>query len=179
MYNLKTEFNLLLQDHVSLSDDLDNLSSSHSKVRTESIFQSKRLQGKLTLTVGNFSIEDVKGISNKSAKNVLLSPVLWHDRKNTIHILDAHPTVKNIIVWTNDIVKQQSELLKQDFSDLLNTLSSLNTEVFISVPLPPVRIDPWIVTACTFHTIHLIDKFNFFWDSRHLFRAEFASISQE
>ena len=57
------------------------------------------------------------------------------------HIVAAHPTVKNIFVHTgtNDVVKQQSEVLKQDFIDLLNTVSSLNAEVFISGPLLPVR----------------------------------------
>lgn len=49
--------------------------------------------------------------------------------------------MKNIIlnIGSNDIVKQQSEVLKQDFSDLLITVSCLDTEVFISGPLPPFR----------------------------------------
>ena len=40
---------------------------------------------------------------------------------------------------TNGVVKQQSEVLKQDFIDLLNILCSLNAELFISGPLLPVR----------------------------------------
>lgn len=47
-----------------------------------------------------------------------------------------------------DVVKQHSEMLKQDFIDLLNTVSALNADVFISGPhhhhpqqLLPVRID--------------------------------------
>ena len=49
-----------------------------------------------------------------------------------LHIVAANPTVKTMIVHigTNDIVKQLSEVLKQDFIDLLNTVSSLNAEVF-------------------------------------------------
>lgn len=45
---LENRFAPLLQDPGSPSDDLDNLLSSHSRVRTESKSQSKRLQGKLT-----------------------------------------------------------------------------------------------------------------------------------
>ncbi len=58
-----------------------------------------------------------------------------------LHIVAAHPTVKNIIlhIGSNDVVKQQSEVLKWNFMDLLNIVSSLNDEVFISGPLPPVR----------------------------------------
>lgn len=43
-----------------------------------------------------------------------------------LRIMAAHPTVKTIMVHigTNDVVKQQSEVLKQDFIDLLNTVSS-------------------------------------------------------
>ncbi|XP_044049693.1 uncharacterized protein LOC122875043 [Siniperca chuatsi] len=74
---------------------------------------------------------------------------------------------------TNDVVKQQSDVLKRDFNDLLNTVSSLNAEVFISGPLPPVRrgverfsrllaLNTWLSTACTVHSVHFIDNFNFF-----------------
>ena len=84
-----------------------------------------------------------------------------------LHIVAAHPTVKTIIVHirTNDVVKQQSDMLKQDFIDLLNTVSSLNAEVFISGPLPPVRrgverfsrllaLNTWLSTACTFSAFY-------------------------
>ena len=47
-----------------------------------------------------------------------------------MHNVAAHSIVKNIIVHkgTNDVVKQQSEVLERDFIDLLNTVSSLNVE---------------------------------------------------
>uniref|UniRef100_A0A3B4VIK0 SGNH hydrolase-type esterase domain-containing protein n=1 Tax=Seriola dumerili TaxID=41447 RepID=A0A3B4VIK0_SERDU len=79
-----------------------------------------------------------------------------------LHVVPSHPIVKNIIlhIGTNDVVKQQSEILKRDFTDPLNIVSSLNVEVFISGPLPPVRggavrfsrslaLNTWLSTACT------------------------------
>jgi len=46
-----------------------------------------------------------------------------------LNIVAEHPTVKNIIlhIGTN-VVKQQSEVLKEDFNNLLNTVSSLNAK---------------------------------------------------
>lgn len=38
----------------------------------------------------------------------------------------------------NEIVRQQYEILSQDFTHIMNTPSSLNTAVFISGCLPPV-----------------------------------------
>ncbi len=93
-----------------------------------------------------------------------------------LHIVAAHPTVKNFIVHINDAVKQQSEVLKRDFVDLLNTVSSL--KVFISGPLPPVRggVERFSRLlargTCTVHSVHFINNFNFFWECRHLFKAD-------
>lgn len=74
---------------------------------------------------------------------------------------------------SNDVVKQQSKVLKQDFIDLFNTVSCLNTEVFISGPLPRIRggverisrllnQNTWLSTACIIHSVHFIENFNFF-----------------
>lgn len=56
------------------------------------------------------------------------------------HSLAAQRAVQNISVYrgTTDVVKQKSEVLKQDLSDLLNTLSSLNSAVFIWPTSQPV-----------------------------------------
>ena len=101
-----------------------------------------------------------------------------------LSIAVANPTSKCIVLHTgaNDIVKRQSEMLKRDFDNLLNTVSSLNAEVFISGHLPPVRgraesfsrlltLNTWLSTACDAHSVHFIGNFNFFWD-RHLFQGD-------
>ncbi len=58
-----------------------------------------------------------------------------------LHIVASHPTVKNIVlhIGPNDVAKQQSEVLKWDFTVLMNMVSSVKAEVFISGPLLPVR----------------------------------------
>ncbi|CAI5677953.1 unnamed protein product [Oreochromis niloticus] len=83
---------------------------------------------------------------------------------------------------SNDVSKQQSEVLKRDFTGLLNTVNSLNAAVFISGPVPPVRggderfsrlfaLNKWLISACTDHSVHFINNFNIFWERRHLFKA--------
>ena len=44
----------------------------------------------------------------------------------------------NVHVGLNDTLREQSELLKQDLIELLNTLDNLEIESFISGPLPTV-----------------------------------------
>ncbi|XP_010784345.1 uncharacterized protein [Notothenia coriiceps] len=108
-----------------------------------------------------------------------------------LHIGAEHPTVKNVVlhIGTNDVVKQLSEMLKKDFKCLLETVSSLNAEVFISGPLPPVRrgverfsrlfaLNTWLSTACTDHSVNFIDNFNFFWDRRHLYKANGVCLNK-
>ncbi len=70
---LENKFSPLLQDPGSPSDDLDNISSSHSRIRTESNLGRKRLQGKLTngpqtLTVGDSAVKDGKSMCSKNTK---------------------------------------------------------------------------------------------------------------
>ena len=45
-----------------------------------------------------------------------------------LHIGAENPTVKNVVlhIGTNDVEKQESEVLKEDFKCLLETVSSLN-----------------------------------------------------
>uniref|UniRef100_A0A8C9XI99 OSK domain-containing protein n=1 Tax=Sander lucioperca TaxID=283035 RepID=A0A8C9XI99_SANLU len=183
---LDNRFAPLLQDP---GHDLDCVSSSHSRVRTESNSKSKKLQGKLTtghqtLIVGDSAVKDIK--SSKNTKILCFPKDMVSDLAQRIpDIMAAHPTVKNIIlhIGSHDVVKQQSEVLNRDFMNLLNTVSSLNAEVFISGPIPPVRIgaerfsrllalNKWLSTACTVHSLRFIDNFNIFWDRRHLFKAD-------
>uniref|UniRef100_A0A3P8PJ56 SGNH hydrolase-type esterase domain-containing protein n=1 Tax=Astatotilapia calliptera TaxID=8154 RepID=A0A3P8PJ56_ASTCA len=101
-----------------------------------------------------------------------------------LQIADEYPTVTNIVLHTgsNDVSKQQLEVLKRDFIGLLNTVNSLNAAVFISGPVPPVRggderfsrlftLNKWLISACADHSVHFINNFNIFWERRHLFKA--------
>lgn len=174
---------LLLQDPRSQSDD--RKSHCHKPgVRTENISENKRT-GPQTLIVGDFAIKDLKGRKIKKARIYCFPRDLVSDVIQKIHnLLFEHPTVKYIIVHVgaNDVMKRPSEVLKRDFIDLLNTLSSFDAKVFISGPIPPVRIrierfsrllalNTWLSTACIRHKVQFIDNFNSFWKRRHLFRA--------
>ncbi|KAK0134691.1 hypothetical protein N1851_029707 [Merluccius polli] len=102
-----------------------------------------------------------------------------------LEITAEHPTVKSLVIHTGalDVVKQQSEVLKQDFNDLLNKVRCLNTEVFISGPQPTVRrgderfsrllmLNRWLKDTCAAQSVNFIDNFNMFWERRHLFEAD-------
>ncbi|XP_037636978.1 uncharacterized protein LOC119494862 [Sebastes umbrosus] len=190
---LENRFAPLLQDPGSRSDALDNLNSSHSRVRTKSNSEGKRLPGKLTtgpqtqtLIVGDAAVKDVKSMWSKDIKVLCFPKDMVSDlAERILDIVTAHPNVKNVVlhIGSNDVVKQQSEVLKRDFTGLLNTVSSVNAQVFISGPLPPIRrgverfsrllgLNTWLSTACKSHSVHFIDNFNFFWDRRHLFKAD-------
>ena len=109
-----------MQDPGSLSVDLDNFSSSHSRVTTESNSENKRLQLKLTtrpqtLIVVDFSVKDGRRMCSKKTKILCFAKNMISDMTERIlHVVATHPTVKNIIVHigANDVVKQQSEVLK-------------------------------------------------------------------
>ncbi|KAK0143490.1 hypothetical protein N1851_018402 [Merluccius polli] len=105
--------------------------------------------------------------------------------ENILEITAEHPTMKSLVIHTGalDVVKQQSEVLKQDFNDLLNKVRCLNTEVFISGPLPTVRrgderfsrllmLNRWLKETCAAQSVNFIDNFNIVWERRHLFEAD-------
>lgn len=180
----------LSQDARSPSDDLDNL-TSHNRVRTETKSESKRLLGKLTtgpqtLIVGDFAIKDAKNMCSKNTKVLCFPKDTVSDLAGRIiDIVAAHPTVKSVIlhIGANDVVKQQSEVLKRDFIELFATVNSLNVEVFISGPLPPVRrgaerfsrllaLNTWLSTVCAIYSVCFINNFFLFWERRHLFKAD-------
>ena len=187
---LDNRYSPLSQDARAPSDDLDNL-TSHNRVRTESKSESKRLQGKLTtgpqtLIVGDFAVKDAKNMCSKNTKVLCFPKDMVSDlAERIIDIVAAHPTVKSVIlhIGANDVVKQESEVLKRDFTELFKTVKSLNVEVFISGPLPPIRrgaerfsrllaLNTWLSTVCATHSVHFINNFYLFWERRHLFKAD-------
>ena len=102
-----------------------------------------------------------------------------------LNIAAEHPTAKSLIIHMGalDVMKQQSEVLKEDFLELINKARCLNIEVFFSGPLPSVRggderfsrllmLNRWLKNECADHSINFIDNFNIFWGRRHLFKAD-------
>ncbi|KAK0131770.1 hypothetical protein N1851_022873 [Merluccius polli] len=183
---LENRFAPLLQDPVSPKER----SSSSTGERYEAKSYTKRLQKELTtgpqtLIVGDGAVNKTKHFFSKNTKVRCFTNDMVSDiSEKILEITAEHPTVKSLVIHTGalDVVKQQSEVLKRDFNDLLNKVRCLNTEVFISGPLPTVRqgderfsrllmLNRWLKDTCAAE-VNFIDNFNIFWERRHLFEAD-------
>lgn len=191
---LQNRFVPLLENPGSLSDD--HLSQG-SEMRTDNLSESERPQRKPkmtteTLIVGDFSVKDVQWICGKNTKVLCFPKDMVSDmQKRILKTVTKYPTVKNIVLHTgsNDVSKQQSEVLKRDFAGLITTASSLDAAVFISGPLPSIRggeerfsrllaLNKWISSACADKKLNFIDNFQIFWERRHLFKANGFSLNR-
>jgi hypothetical protein len=94
-----------------------------------------------------------------------------------------HKTANRVIIHVgkNDIRKEQSELLKKDFSELFETLQRLEVQSFISGPLPArgtnmfsrlLGLNTWLQRTCSTKGVNFIDNFNIFWGHRQLFKLD-------
>ncbi|KAK0133055.1 hypothetical protein N1851_031570 [Merluccius polli] len=184
---LENRFAPLLQD----PDSPKERSSSSTGERYEAKSYTKRLQKELTtgpqtLIVGDGAVNKTKHFFSKNTKVLCFTNDMVSDiSQKILEITAEHPTVKSLVIHTGalDVVKQQSEVLKRDFNDLLNKVRCLNTEVFISGPLPTVRrgderfsrllmLNRWLKDTCAAQSVNFIDNFNIFWERRHLFEAD-------
>jgi len=188
---LDNRFQPLLHEPRSLPEDLAHSPSPRHSVRNEGCSKNTRPQQQQandtrlkTLVVGDSTIKNINTGGKKNTKTYCFPDEMVCDiTKKIPEILSAHQTVSKIIVHVgaNDINKEQSETLKQDFVGLLKMLGSLNVEAYISGPLPSVRpgvnrfsrllgLNTWLSTTCTLHEVNFIDNFNLFWERRYLFR---------
>uniref|UniRef100_A0AAZ1XRI8 SGNH hydrolase-type esterase domain-containing protein n=1 Tax=Oreochromis aureus TaxID=47969 RepID=A0AAZ1XRI8_OREAU len=115
----------------------------------DSIVRNVRMRGALTLSFPGATVVDIV------------------DR--IPNILASHPQANRLIIHigTNDIPKQQSELLN----------------AFISGPTPTcgrgigrfsrlLSLNTWLSSACVSHGVGFINNFDAFWERRHLFGAD-------
>uniref|UniRef100_A0A3B5ABG5 SGNH hydrolase-type esterase domain-containing protein n=1 Tax=Stegastes partitus TaxID=144197 RepID=A0A3B5ABG5_9TELE len=95
------------------------------------------------------------------------------------------PSVHRVIVHvgSNDTARQQSELTKKDFNELLKALSNCGKSVFISGPVPTLgrgvgrfsrilSLNTFLPSACRAHNVGFIDNFNLFWNRSSFFRPD-------
>uniref|UniRef100_A0AAZ1XXC3 SGNH hydrolase-type esterase domain-containing protein n=1 Tax=Oreochromis aureus TaxID=47969 RepID=A0AAZ1XXC3_OREAU len=131
----------------------------------DSIIRNVRMRGALTLSFPGATVVDIV------------------DR--IPNILASHPQANRLIIHigTNDIPKQQSELLKLDFLQLFSLLGQLQVSAFISGPTPTcgrgigrfsrlLSLNTWLSSACVSHGVGFINNFDAFWERRHLFGAD-------
>uniref|UniRef100_A0A667Z3M9 OSK domain-containing protein n=1 Tax=Myripristis murdjan TaxID=586833 RepID=A0A667Z3M9_9TELE len=143
--------------------------------------------GPQTLIVGDGAVKDLKRFCSMKYTKVLCFPngMVSDISEKILKIADEHPTVKSLIIHTGalDVVKQQSEVLKQDFTDLLKKVQSLDMDVYLSGPLPMVRrgderfsrlmmLSRWLKATCAPLPVNYIDNFHIFWERRHLFKPD-------
>uniref|UniRef100_A0A668UEC1 SGNH hydrolase-type esterase domain-containing protein n=1 Tax=Oreochromis aureus TaxID=47969 RepID=A0A668UEC1_OREAU len=131
-------------------------------VLRDSIVRNVRMMGALTLSFPGATVIDIV------------------DR--IPNILASHPQANRLIIHigTNDIPKQQSELLKLDFLQLFSLLGQLQVSALISGPTPTcgrgigrfsrlLCLNTWLSSACVSHSVGFINNFDAFWERRHLF----------
>ncbi|KAL0196741.1 hypothetical protein M9458_005281, partial [Cirrhinus mrigala] len=134
-----------------------------------------------TLIVGDSII---RNISSRTTTTCCFPQATVSDvNKELRNILMKHKTANRIIIHEgkNDIRKEQSELLKKDFSELIETLRRLEAQSFISGPLPAretnmfsrlLGLNTWLQRTCSQKGVHFIDNFNLFWGHRQLFKLD-------
>ncbi|KAK0146187.1 hypothetical protein N1851_014504 [Merluccius polli] len=173
-------------------------SFSSTGERYEAKSYTKRLQKELTtgpqtLIAGDRAVNKTKHFFSKNTKVLCYTNDMVSDiSEKILEITAEHPTVKSLVIHTGalDVVKQQSEVLKQDFNDLLNKVRCLNTEVFISGPLPTLwrgderfsrllMLNRWLKDTCAAQSVNFIDNFNIFSERRHLFEAHGFCLNKE
>uniref|UniRef100_A0A667XT94 SGNH hydrolase-type esterase domain-containing protein n=1 Tax=Myripristis murdjan TaxID=586833 RepID=A0A667XT94_9TELE len=128
----------------------------------DSIVRHVRMRGAFTLSFPGATVMDITG--------------------KIPDILSSHPQAKRIIIHAgaNDIARQQSELLKRDFTHLFKSMSQSQVSVFISGPTPTcgrgmgsfsrlLSLNTWLSSACNTHHVGFVDNFDVFWERWHLF----------
>uniref|UniRef100_A0A3Q2W137 SGNH hydrolase-type esterase domain-containing protein n=1 Tax=Haplochromis burtoni TaxID=8153 RepID=A0A3Q2W137_HAPBU len=120
----------------------------------DSVVRNVRMRGALTLSFPGATVVDIV------------------DR--IPNILASHPQANRLIIHigTNDIPKQQSELLKLDFLQLFSLLGQLQVRIGRFSRL--LSLNTWLSSACVSHGVGFINNFDAFWERSHqnLFGAD-------
>uniref|UniRef100_A0A3B3BEA3 SGNH hydrolase-type esterase domain-containing protein n=1 Tax=Oryzias melastigma TaxID=30732 RepID=A0A3B3BEA3_ORYME len=176
-----------------LSDD-PGLPNDHplegSTRRTCNPSEGKRAGRKLkarpeTLIVGDSTVKDVQWFCSRNTKVLCFPNDMVSDMQERIlQTVAKYPSVQNIVLHTgsNDVSNQKSEVLKQDFTGLIRTVSSMNAAVFISGPIPTIRggeerfsrllaLNRWLSATCGETGINFINNFHIFWERVKLFSS--------
>ncbi len=134
-----------------------------------------------TLIVGD-SIN--RSISSRTTTTCCFPQATISDvNKELQNILLKHKTANRVIIHVgkNDIQKEQSELLKKDFSEFFETLQRLEVQLFISGPLLArgtnmfswlIGLNTWLQRTYGIKGVNFIDNFNLFWGHRQLFKLD-------
>ncbi len=126
----------------------------------------------------------IRNISSRTTTTCCFPQATVSDvNKELRNILMKHKTANRVIIHVgkNNIRKEQSELIKKDFSELFETLQRLEVQSFISGPLPArgtnmfsrlLGLNTWLQRTCSIKGVNFIDNFNLFWGHRQLFKLD-------
>ncbi len=126
----------------------------------------------------------IRSISSRTTTTCCFPQATVSDmNKELQNILLKHKAANRIIIHVgkNDIRKEQSELLKKDFSEFFETLQRLKVQLFISGPLLArgtnmfswlLGLNTWLQRTCCINRVNFIDDFNLFWGHRQLFKLD-------
>lgn len=195
---LQNRFAALSEDPRSLSDDHPSQGSGE---RTGDVSESERSQRKLrklkpgprTLIVGDSTVKDIQWMCGKNTRVLCFPEDMVSDmQKRILKVVTEYPSMKNIVLHTgsNDVSKEKSEVLKRDFTELINTVRSLDAVVYISGPVPPISggdlrfsrllaLNKWLAAACTDNKLHFINNFHILCERRHLFKANGFNLNRQ
>nr|XP_033484028.1 wiskott-Aldrich syndrome protein family member 2-like [Epinephelus lanceolatus]XP_033500530.1 wiskott-Aldrich syndrome protein family member 2-like [Epinephelus lanceolatus] len=100
-------------------------------------------------------------------------------------VLSTHRGVKQLIVHVGavDIRKEQTEVLKRDFTKFFKELDKVEVKAFISGPLPNIdrkinkfsrllQLNTWLSKECAHRGLHYIENFYLFWKREDLFKGK-------
>ena len=136
-----------------------------------------------TLIIGDSTIKDITGKKIKTC--IFPYGMVSNINHKLAKIILENPKISQIVVHAgfNDIQREQSELLKRDYTDLLDTLDKIHIKSSISGPIPTVdrginrfsrllALNTWLSRVCNERGRDFIDNFNLFWGRKYLFRAD-------
>ncbi|CAM4661423.1 unnamed protein product [Leuciscus chuanchicus] len=102
-------------------------------------------------------------------------------------ILNGDERVGTVVLHAgvNDIRLRQTEILKKDFRNLIDTVRSTSPEttIIVSGPLPTYRLghekfsrlfalNEWLMSWCNEQKLLFVNNWNLFWERPRLFRAD-------
>uniref|UniRef100_A0A8C5D423 SGNH hydrolase-type esterase domain-containing protein n=1 Tax=Gouania willdenowi TaxID=441366 RepID=A0A8C5D423_GOUWI len=172
------------QTVASTSTPLSAQAQKWTSAKSRSITKS---QTQFHVELGNRFAPLLKGKQKRHSSNVkvicLPNDTVSDLADKFLHIVADYPHLKNVVIHfgLNDLAKEESEVLKQDFTHLLKT--ACGKSIFISGPLPTLNRDieqfscllqhhNFLQSCCKLHNFTFIDNFDLFWKRADLFKKD-------
>uniref|UniRef100_A0A7N9AQ54 OSK domain-containing protein n=1 Tax=Mastacembelus armatus TaxID=205130 RepID=A0A7N9AQ54_9TELE len=188
-----SELNLIEQE---MSAVPENQKSNNFKNRSHGASQRNRDKESVTnvkdrdiLLLGDGAISDIN--NSRTITCSYPSAMVTDIAALLPQVISKHHGVKQLILHVGavDTRKGESEVLKQDFSKLLEKLDKLKIQSFVSGPLPNIdrrinkfsrllALNTWLSKACEIRGVHFIDNFNLFWQRDDLFKGKGPYLSR-